>query len=63
MTQNAEGRWFAFNISRTDFMILEKRTLPTHLQALPNTDVAVTRQSLINDLEDLGEAKGGFKFG
>lgn len=56
MSQQADGRWFAFNISGADYIILEKKSLPTHLQALENCDVAVTLQSIFNDLQDLGEA-------
>ena len=56
VTQQADGRWFAFNISATDYIILEKKSLPTHLQALENCDIAVTLQSIVNDLQDLGEA-------
>lgn len=52
-----EGRWFAFNMKLTDYVILEKKGLPTHLESsLENTEIAVTVESLINDLQDLGEA-------
>ncbi|CAK9015311.1 unnamed protein product [Durusdinium trenchii] len=51
------SRWFSFNITSTDYLIMERKTLPQHLQALENCDVPVTLQSLINDMEDLGEVK------
>ena len=38
-------------------MILEGKGLPTHLQKLENVDIPITVQSLINDLEDLGEVR------
>lgn len=56
-TADPEGRWFSFNITSTDYLIMERKTLPQHLQALENCDVPVTLQSLINDMEDLGEAR------
>ena len=51
-----EGRWFSFNMQLSDYILLEKKGLPTHLQSMENTEIAVTVESLINDLEDLGEA-------
>lgn len=56
MTQDPEGRWFSFNVTGSDFMILEKKGLPSHLQKLENTEMAVTLDSLVTDMEDLGEA-------
>lgn len=55
MTQDPDGRWFSFNITGSDFVILEKKGLPSHLQNLENTEIAVTLQSLVTDMEDLGE--------
>lgn len=51
-----DGRWFSFDITGTDFMILEGKGLPTHLQALECKDTPIMLQALVNDLEDHGEA-------
>ncbi|CAK8999543.1 unnamed protein product, partial [Durusdinium trenchii] len=56
-TEDPDGRWFSFDISGSDYIILEKKSLPTHLQAFENADTAVTLQSIISDLQDLGEVK------
>ena len=55
-TEDPDGRWFSFDISGSDYIILEKKSLPTHLQAFENADTAVALQSIISDLQDLGEA-------
>ena len=53
----AEGRWWAFNLEDpTTLIILERKHIPDHLKELPNLEVAVTFQSLLVDLQDLGEA-------
>ena len=53
----AEGRWWAFNLEDpTTLIILERKHIPDHLKELPNLVVAVTFQSLLVDLQDLGEA-------
>ena len=51
----AEGRWFPFNITNTDFIILEKKHVPQHLASIESLESAVTLQSLITDLQDAGE--------
>ncbi|CAK8999549.1 unnamed protein product, partial [Durusdinium trenchii] len=56
-TEDPDGRWFSFDISGSDYIILEKKSLPTHLQAFENADTAVALQSIISDLQDLGEVK------
>lgn len=53
--EDPEGRWFSFNISQTDLVILEKGSVPTHLSKLDNLEKAVTLQSLLTDLADQGE--------
>ena len=52
---DAEGRWLSFNIGDTDLIILEKKGLPEHLQAIENLDITVSLQSLLCDLQDAGE--------
>lgn len=53
--EDPEGRWFVFAMKSTDFIILESKDLPQHLKSFENADVPVTLQSLVNDMEDLGE--------
>lgn len=53
--EDPEGRWFVFAMKNTDFVILESKDLPQHLKSFENADVPVTLQSLVNDMEDLGE--------
>ena len=55
VTDESEGRWVPFNITGSDFCLLEKKGLPQHLQSIENLDVPVTLKSLLNDLEDAGE--------
>ena len=55
MTDEPEGKWIPFNITGSDFCLLEKKGLPQHLQSIENLDVPVTLKSLLNDLEDAGE--------
>ena len=38
------------------YVILEKKGLPQHLAPMDCLDTAVTLQSLLMDMEDLGEA-------
>lgn len=59
-TQDPDGRWFSFDLSVADnaYIILEKKSLPNHLQGLENADTPVLLQSLVSDLQDLGEAWG-----
>ena len=52
---DAEGRWFSFNISLMEYIILEKKGLPPHLASIENLDKPVSLQSLLTDLEDQGE--------
>lgn len=53
--EEPEGRWFAFNITNKDFLILEKKDAPPHLASIESLDSAVTLQSLLMDLQDAGE--------
>ena len=57
--ENPEGRWFSFSVTGTDFVILEKKTVPQHLQSIENLDTPCTFQALVSDLEDCGEASLG----
>ena len=57
---DVEGRWFSFNIQNTDFIILEKKSVPQHLTSIESLDTAVTLQSLLNDLQDAGEVASLF---
>ena len=52
---DADGRWFTFNVKPTDLLILEKKTVPGHLSAMECLDVPVTFTSVLSDLEDAGE--------
>ena len=51
-------RWFTFVVTDETFVILEKKGLPQHLAAMDSLDTPVTLQSLLMDMEDLGEARG-----
>eukprot|EP00438_Fugacium_kawagutii_P026722 Skav228688 [mRNA] locus=scaffold2247:276425:279751:- [translate_table: standard] len=53
--EDPEGRWFVFAMKNTDFVILESKDLPQHLKSFENAEVPITLQSLVNDMEDLGE--------
>ena len=50
------SRWFSFIITSSSLVILEKKDLPEHISGLENLECAVTLQSLLTDLEDVGEA-------
>jgi len=52
---NAEGRWMSFTLVPSSMVILEKKNISEHLSKLENLDVPVTVQSLLSDLQDLGE--------
>lgn len=51
-----DGRWLAFKMKSTDFVILERKGIPAHLTKLENLETPVTLQSIVIDLEDMGEA-------
>ena len=51
-------RWFTFVVTDGTFVILEKKGLPQHLAAMDCLDTPVTLNSLLMDMEDLGEARG-----
>jgi len=55
--QNSDGRWFSFCVKGTDLIILERKSIPQHLAALENLEMPVTIASMLNDLQDLGEAR------
>ena len=49
------ARWMSFSVSGTTLIMLEKKDCPEHIQKLDNIDCAVTLQSLLVDLQDIGE--------
>lgn len=53
--EEPEGRWWTFHIQPTDFVILEKKTVPPHLASMESLDTPVTVTSLLSDLQDAGE--------
>ena len=57
ITSDAEGRWFSFNVSMKTVVIMERKTLPSHLQSLPFVDNPVELATVIRELEDAGEVK------
>ena len=59
---NAEGRWMSFTLVPSSMVILEKKNISEHLSKLENLDVPVTVQSLLSDLQDLGEVTWMWKW-
>jgi len=53
--QDPEGRWFSFAASNSTFVILEKKSLPDHLKDMDSLETVVSLDSLLMDLQDLGE--------
>eukprot|EP00438_Fugacium_kawagutii_P031749 Skav206267 [mRNA] locus=scaffold8121:279:8933:- [translate_table: standard] len=58
LDDDAFSRYFNFAVCNTSLILLEKKDLPEHVQKIDNLDTVVTLQSLMNDLEDCGEAMG-----
>ena len=56
LTSSPDGRWFAFHVDRTTLIILESKNCPEHVRSIENLDTAVTLESILSDLEDMGEA-------
>ncbi|CAL1136071.1 unnamed protein product [Cladocopium goreaui] len=54
---NAEGRWMSFCATNMTLVLLERKGLPEHLASMDSLETVVTLQSLICDLQDLGEVK------
>ena len=52
---NAEGRWMSFCATNMTLVLLERKGLPEHLASMDSLETVVTLQSLICDLQDLGE--------
>ena len=55
--QDPEGRWFSFSVTNTSLVVLERKSVPQHLSEMENLEMAVSLQSLLTDMQDLGEAK------
>ena len=53
---DAEGHWFAFNMSLTSIILMERKGMPSHLQSLPCVDNPNPLSTVIHELEDAGEA-------
>lgn len=51
-------RWFNFAVTSTSWVLLEKKDMPEHLKNMECLETVVSLQSLLNDLEDCGEATG-----
>ena len=56
MTSDSEGHWWAFAISKTSLIILERKSVPDHLKEMESLECAVTLESLMMDMH-LGEAR------
>ena len=52
---NAEGRWMSFCATNMTLVLLERKGLPEHLASMDSLETVVKLQSLICDLQDLGE--------
>lgn len=55
MLQDPEGRWFSFAASNSTFVVLEKKTVPDHLKDMDSLETVVSLDSLLMDMQDLGE--------
>lgn len=54
---DANGRWWAFNVTPETLVILEKKTCPQHLQNLGCLDTCTTLQQVLREIQDSGEAR------
>lgn len=53
--EDANGRWFSFSACPETVMVLEKKSLPDHLQGLPCVDAPTYLKTIVRELEDAGE--------
>ena len=53
---DCEGRWFAFRLDAQSLLVIEKRTIPTHLADLECLDAPRSVDAIMRELEDSGEA-------
>ena len=58
MQDSAFTRWFSFAVDSSTYIIMEKKSMPEHLQQIDNLDTPVTLQSMVTDMQDLGEVPG-----
>ena len=56
VANNPEGRWFAFRLDANSMVILEKKSIPEHLNDLECLDTPTTVDAILRELEDAGEA-------
>lgn len=57
--EDSQGRWFPFVVTSDSVLVLEKKSVPEHLQSLPCIDAPTPLGQVLRELEDGGEVGGG----
>ena len=47
--EDPNGRWFAFAVTGESYIIMERKSIPQHLQQLENLEMCVSLQSMLTD--------------
>lgn len=55
--QDSCGRWFSFCVTPETVIIMEKKTMPNHLQSLPCVDSPTVLSTILREMEDAGEVR------
>ena len=53
---DSQGRWLSCNVTMTTMVIVERKRVPAHLQAIA-AERAMHFQDLVRELEDAGQAR------
>ena len=56
--EDPQGRWFPFVATSDSVLVLEKKSVPEHLQSLPCIDAPTPLGQVLRELEDGGEVGG-----
>ena len=54
--EETNGRWFSFNATAQTVVLLEKKSLPDHMSALPCADSPTFLGQVLHEITDSGEA-------
>ena len=55
VTSDGEGRWHRLNLSMQDLLIIERKSIPSHLKDVDCLEKPTTVEVVLRELEDAGE--------